>query len=90
MRTTLTLDPDVARALKTRAEEKNATFKQVVNETLRQGLSVDPGKKRKAFRVTPHSFGFRAGIDPYKLGKLADELDVPAFIARAPGRKKRA
>ena len=38
MRTTLTLDDDVAAALERLRREKDASLKEVVNETLRKGL----------------------------------------------------
>jgi hypothetical protein len=38
MRTTLTLDDDVAAALEHLRREKDASLKEVVNETLRKGL----------------------------------------------------
>ena len=76
MRTTLTLDPDVAQSLKARMASRNATLKQVVNEALRKGLSVEPQRPRKPFRVVSHSLGFRPGIDTDKLGQLADELET--------------
>ena len=39
MRTTLTLDDDVAALLKRLARTRNARFKEVVNEALRRGLA---------------------------------------------------
>jgi hypothetical protein len=92
VRTTLTLDPDVARALKARTADRGVTLKQVVNDALRRGLSVEPKKPRKPFRVIPHSFGFRPGIDPNKMNQLADELETQAILAamkRAERRSKR-
>lgn len=76
MRTTLTLDPDVAQSLKARMAGRNATLKQVVNEALRRGLSAEAQRPKKPFRVVSHSFGFRPGIDTDKLGQLADELET--------------
>lgn len=87
MRTTLTLDPDVAQALKSRIGE-GRTLKQVVNETLRIGLSTEVKKHSRPFQVTPHSFGFQPGLDPDKLNQLADELEVQAFVSAA-ARKRR-
>ena len=57
MRTTLTLDPDVAHTLRARMASRKATLKQVINDALRRGLSVEPAKPPKPFRVTAHSFG---------------------------------
>lgn len=39
MRTTLSLDDDVAALLEQVRQAKNATFKQVVNDALREGLA---------------------------------------------------
>lgn len=38
MRTTLTLEPDVAHALERLRKQKRLTFKQAVNDALRKGL----------------------------------------------------
>ena len=89
MRTTLTLDPDVAQALKSRTTALNATFKQVVNETLRRGLNAEPKRAKKPFRVIAHSFGFRPGVDIYKLNQLVDELESQSFTAKTSRGKKR-
>jgi len=81
MRTTLTLDPDVAQKLKARTLEEKTTFKQVVNEAIRRGLKT-PARARKPYRVTSYSMGLRPGIDPDKLNQLAGELVAEEF-ARA-------
>ena len=84
MRTTLTIDDDLAGLLKQRAQELGVPFKEVVNRTIRAGLG-EAAKPRRgtAPRTVPHSFGFRPGIDPDKLGQLADELEAEAFAASA-------
>lgn len=48
MRTTLTLDPDVARALERIRKQHGVSFKQAVNQTLRRGLEA--GKRTPARR----------------------------------------
>jgi hypothetical protein len=61
----------------------------VVNEALRRGLSTeDPGRPDKPFRVVPHSFGFKPGIDVRKLNQLLDELDLQRFVSKTPARKR--
>jgi len=55
MRTTLTIDDAIAKALKTLAHRSNQSFKEVVNETLRAGLSVERGPRAKPYRVRPAS-----------------------------------
>lgn len=82
MRTTLTLEDDLAAVLKETASASGRSFKEVVNQTIRQGLGqrvaghVDPPRTR------PHRFGFRPGVDLDKLNHLVDELEAEAFVAR--------
>jgi hypothetical protein len=74
MRTTLTLDDDLAGLLKQRAQELGVPFKEAVNRTIRAGLGEAAAPQRAAPTTIPHSFGFRPGVDIDKLGQLADEL----------------
>ena len=78
MRTTLTLDDQLAGELERLARTTGQSFKQVVNETLRRGLSASegPGGDPEPFRVEASSCGFRSGIDPTKLNQLYDELEA--------------
>ncbi|MCY3784882.1 MAG: antitoxin [Chloroflexi bacterium] len=82
MRTTLTLDADVADFLREQARLQNRPFKQVVNDTLRRGMSPAAGEERPAYRVKPLRGGFRPGVDPLKLNQLNDELETQEFIGR--------
>lgn len=77
MRTTLTLDDDVARNLTDAARRTGASFTQVVNDTLRSGLQVaqKPAPALPRFRVTPRAAGFRSGIDLRQLNQLNDKLE---------------
>jgi len=82
MRTTLTIDDDLAALLKQRARELGLPFKGVVNRTLRAGLGEQAKpRRRSAPRTVPHAFGFRPGVDLDKLNQLADELEAEAFAA---------
>ena len=83
MRTTLTLDPDVAQQIRERMVNRNLSLKTVVNEALRAGLAKTRNRaKAPLFKVEPHSFGFRPGIDPHKLNQLADELEAEEFLRK--------
>jgi hypothetical protein len=83
MRTTVTFDPDVAMNLKKRMAEKKLTFKETVNQTIRDGLKAARQKKKRApFKVIPHSFGFKPGIDQNKLGQLLDQMDAEEFLKK--------
>ena len=79
MRTTLTLDDDVAAALKERARHAELPFKQVVNDALRRGLSPAPVETEPVYRVTPHPSGFRPAVDPLRLNQLNDSLEAGGF-----------
>ena len=84
MRTTLTLEDDLAGLLKQRARDLGVPFKEVVNRTIRAGLGeAAKAPKGKAPKTVPHSFGFRPGIDLDKLGQLADELEAEAYAESA-------
>ena len=78
MRTTLTLDDDLADRLKELARSSGGTFKEVVNEVLRRGLSTaeGPSEAPEPFRVIPKACGFKPGIDPLKLNQLYDDLEI--------------
>lgn len=59
MRTTLTLDDDVAAQLERLRRERNLKFKELVNDVLRRGLRDMSGqpRKRKALRTRTFDMG---------------------------------
>ena len=77
MRTTLTLDTDVAQRVQQEIRRSGKGMKAVVNEALRAGLGLE-GRRRTLppFAVEPHPFGFRPGVDLDRLNQLADELEA--------------
>jgi ribosomal protein L4 len=80
MRTTLTLDEDVAKQLHEIARKKGESFKEVVNSTLRKGLNGEKaGARLPKFKVTPKACGFRSGVDVLRLNQLNDELEIEDF-----------
>ena len=86
MRTTLTLDDDLAGLLQERARQLGLPFKVLVNRTLRAGLGSVARRPQQPPKTLPHSYGFRPGVDLDKLNQLADELEVDAFVAT--GRRR--
>jgi hypothetical protein len=83
MRTTLTLDNDIADSLKEQARLLNMPFKRVVNDALRRGLSPGGGRTpSRRFRVVPNDSGFMPGVDPLRLNQLNDELEAEEFIGK--------
>ena len=81
MRTTLTLEDELARRLKELARSTDRNFKDVVNEAIRKGLSVGepPAADQERFVVHARACGFRTGVDPTKLTQLYDDLEMEDF-----------
>ena len=86
MRTTLTLDPDIAQRLRQELASGKKSFKDVVNERLRLGFGLKKTKQRTPFRVKAHSSAYQPGIDPTKFNQLVDELEVEEFIRKSQSR----
>ena len=84
MRTTLTLDDDVAARLKDMVHDLRMPFKEVVNDVLRRGL--DGGgddAPNKRFVVRPfYGTTLQPGIDPDGFNKLVDDLETEAFLEK--------
>lgn len=91
MRTTVTLEPDVAARLKELAHRRRASFKQTLNDVLRQGLTSQAGTREipERYVVETHAGGFRPGVDPGKLNQLVDDLEVDDFVAEPPDSPER-
>lgn len=81
MRTTVTLEADVAAKLKELAHRRRASFKETLNDVLRQGLRSQAAIREPSERyvVEPHAGGFRPGVDPAKLNQLIDDLEAGDF-----------
>lgn len=78
MRTTLTLDDDVAAKLRAEARRSRRAFRDVVNDAIRRGLA-----SRQVMRAAPP---FR--IEPRDVGRLRPGLDldnVAALLERVEG-----
>jgi hypothetical protein len=79
MRTTLTLDPDVRLLIERRMRERGLTFKEAVNEALREGMIEHP--PRPEFHT--RTFDLGAPLVPLdKALRLAGELEDEEFLRR--------
>jgi hypothetical protein len=84
VRTTLTLDDDVATKLRQLAHRRRLSFKEVVNAVLRRGLSTpNRGGGQEPFQIETFRSSFRAGVDPMRLNQLGDELEAERFVTRS-------
>jgi hypothetical protein len=89
MRTTLTLDPDVARLIEEEEHRQRKTFKQVVNDAIRRGLAPRVARRAdKPYRVAPHQTELRPGFDRAGFNRLADELEDEAILTKARRPKR--
>jgi plasmid stability protein len=80
MRTTVTLDDDVAARLRDLAHKRRASFKATLNDILRRGLSAQENAAvTPRFVVEPHASGLRPGVDQGKLNQLLDALEAEDF-----------
>ena len=89
IRTTLTIDDRIAKALKALAHRSGKPFTRVVNETLQAGLAAgEVAPKARRYRVQGVSLGgVVPGIDLTKALRLADALEDDE-IARKLGLRK--
>ena len=89
MRTTITLEEQVAKALKNAAHRTGKPFKQVVNETLRAGLLAgDRPESPRPYRIKPASLGgVMPGVDLNQALQLADALEDQEIARKLALRK---
>jgi hypothetical protein len=85
MRTTLTLDPDVARLVEDAVHRERRPTKQVINDALRRALTP-PAERRAPYRLETHHARVRPGIDLAGFNRLADEMEDEAIVETARRR----
>ena len=86
MRTTITLDADVAARLRRLSVERHQSFKTTVNEALRAGLDVGRGQGRP-YKEVARDLGVQPGLDLTKALDLASRLEDEATIRKLELRK---
>ncbi len=79
MRTTLTLDDDVAAKLRAEARRMGRPFREVVNDALRRGLVTRGGQSaREPFKIEPRDLGnVRPGISLDNVADLIEQVEGP-------------
>ncbi|HEV7162911.1 MAG TPA: CopG family transcriptional regulator [Solirubrobacteraceae bacterium] len=86
MRTTVTLDEDVAAKLKQTARERGVSFKVALNDVVRAGLQGTT-KPAQPFRIQARPMGVRPGINLDKALRLAGELEDEEILRKMAMRK---
>jgi hypothetical protein len=79
VRTTLTLDDDVAAKLKSLSRRSGRAFREVVNDALRRGLArPSAAHPREPFTVKPRDLGrLRPGLSLDNIGELLEQVEGP-------------
>ena len=79
MRTTLTLDDDVAAKLKAETRRSGRSFRDTVNETLRRGLVARrAATARASFTVVARDLGrLRPGLSLDSVADLVEQAEGP-------------
>lgn len=86
MRTTVTIDPDLAATLRKIARERGISFKEALNTMLRAGLGERAGTARP-YRLRARRLGLRPGIDLDRALQLAAALEDRETIRKLELRK---
>ena len=75
MRTTLTIDDDIAARIEERRRTDGQSLRQVVNQLLREGLrSSERPPETRPYRTKTHKLRLRSGFDATRFNQLVDEL----------------
>ena len=77
MRTTLTLDEDVAAKLRAESRRAGRPFREIVNETLRRGLaSRRVARQRQSFKITARDLGdLKPGLSLDNVAELVEHVE---------------
>lgn len=86
MRTTVTLDPDVAAKLQQEARDRGVSFKEALNSSVRRGLSGG-GVAARPYRVPTRRLGARPGTDLDRALSLAAGLEDAETVRKLSLRK---
>jgi hypothetical protein len=88
MRTTLTIDDDLMRELKQKANEADLPVKEIVNKALRAGLKeIDKPKPTKPYKCKSFSLGYPPRADLDHALDLAERLEAEEIARKLSLRK---
>ena len=86
MRTTVTLDDDVAIALRRAALDRDTSFKQVLNDAVRRGLRSEDGD-RPRYELPTFDLGASPDVDLRKALALSTSMEDDETLRRLALRK---
>lgn len=83
MRTTVTLDDDLATQLQDLSARLRKPFKVVINDVIRQGLpGVEKPPKIKPFKIKTRDMKLRPGFEGANFNHVAAEMELEAIIEK--------
>jgi hypothetical protein len=77
IRTTLTLEDDVAQRLEAEARRTGTSLKHVVNDLLRRALAASRRPESRPFVVKASPLGLRSGLSYDSVGDLLESVEGP-------------
>jgi hypothetical protein len=77
VRTTITLDDDVAERLKAETLRSGQSFKETVNNVIRRGLMARSAPQEAPRLHESRELGLRPGIDLDNIEELLDQVEGP-------------
>lgn len=86
VRTTVTLDADVAEQLREMARRRNLSFKAAINTAVREGLAAERGEILP-YEVPTYPMGWRPELDLTHALRFAAELEDAEIIRKMERRK---
>ncbi len=80
MRTTVTLDSDVAQAIEEEMmHRRRSTLEHVLNDAIRRGLSL-PRRRPERYRAQVFGAELAPRVDPAGFNRLADDLEAETVL----------
>jgi hypothetical protein len=87
MRTTVTLDADVAARLKEEARRQKTSFKEVLNNSVRRGLRTGATEESKPYRLRPRPLHAKPGVNLDQALAMAGEIEDAEILRKLSLRK---
>jgi hypothetical protein len=87
MRTTVTLDPDVAALLRKMMKERGLSFKAALNQAVREGLLKPAPPAPRRYRLKTYRMGYRPELRLDKALSLAATLEEDEIARKLSLRK---
>ena len=84
MRTTLTIEDDLAIQIEELRRTKGLSMKKAVNALLREGLAYrSKPLQARPYRTKAKQLNFRSGFDPTKMNQLVDEIEAERYSEKS-------